>query len=418
MNDSDKKRSGRELWYPVLACAFVGCAIAAGFPQFSVTLSPLSAATGISQAVLLTGETVKSVGIVLSMLLSGFLYNRLGARPIFLFSTVAAILPLLTVPHVSSVPLLMAVKLLQGGASVVFPVFLVIILDRAEAGEAGLATAVFNGIFYGGGGIGGTFAAIIVERHGWIASYYALAAVQAALCLLWLATVREKAPRAAARAAEAQAAPGGPAKRARQGKALNTVLLSVSFLATTWTVQAVTVDMPVFGEALGYGNPQVGTIMTAVAVGIVAACVASGWASDFLAARLRRRGAARIFVFAAGHLLTVASVCLIAFGDMRELRLFFLAAFLLSFAASWGLGSFYPILPEIFEAETVPVATGICGGVGDAGMPAAPFVVGVCFGLRGFWAEGWGSCAVVAAVSLLAALLLAGIESGARSAAR
>jgi hypothetical protein len=50
--------------------------------------------------------------------------------------------------------------------------------------------------------------------------------------------------------------------------------------------------------------------------------------------------------------------------------------------------------------------TGISGGVGDAGMPAAPLVVGVLFGIRGFWGIGWGSCAAVAAVSLIAASLL------------
>ncbi|MDR2354915.1 MAG: MFS transporter [Clostridiales Family XIII bacterium] len=409
MIDTDKKRvHAIRTWYIVLINAFVGCAVAAGFPQFSVTISRLSAATGIPQAVLLTGETVKSIGIVSAMLLSGFLYNKLGARSVFLYGNIAAILPLLAIPHIGSVPLLMAVKVLQGSASILFPVSLAIILGRAEGKNAGIATAVFNGIFYGGGGIGGAFAAVIIEKWDWIASYYALAAVQAALCLVWLLTAGETAPKAA-RAAEVRSASGGARGDKLTDGAFQAALLSVGFLATTFTMQAITVDMPIFGEALGYGSMDVGAIMGAVTAGIFVACVVSGKASDLLAAKTRRKAPARIGVFAAGHVLTVAAAYLIAFGDMSGLRFFLVAVFLFSFAASWGLGSFYPILPELFEAKAVPIVTGICGGVGDLGMPAAPLVVGVFFGLKGFWAAGWGSCAAVAVASLLATLLLLAI---------
>jgi nitrate/nitrite transporter NarK len=157
---------------------------------------------------------------------------------------------------------------------------------------------------------------------------------------------------------------------------------------------------------LGYGSADIGKILTAITAGIVISCIISGKISDFVAARTRRKDLARIWVLAAGQILIIVSVCLIVFGDMRNQSLFFCVAFLFAFAASWGLGSFYCIIPELFDAKTIPVVTGIAGGVGDAGMPIAPFVVGVCFGIRGFWNIGWGSCAVVAAISLVAVLFL------------
>ena len=450
-------------WYIVLVSAIAGCGFAASFPQFSMTITDLSAATGLSPGLLMTSDTVKSAAIVLGMLLSGFAYNRFGARKIFLFSLIASAVPQFLIPHVHSATLLMLFKISQGLVALVFPVFLVIILRWMDEKEAGISTAVFNGIFFAGAGLGGTMAGIFITAYGWRSAYYALGFFQLLTGFLWLLTVNPVPPcahrempfdaahcpkrarnriverhlggakshiferrpeRANQRDLENAALECGHRQKPGKHTALDCGhdrksypakkivaspvlwLLAISLFATMWGVQAVTVDWAIFGEWLGYDAAALGKVMSAVTFGMLFSCVLSGKTSDFFARLTARKGAARIKVLLAGHGLIVATTGLLLLGDMRHFGLFYITTFLFTFAVSWGLGSFYCILPELYEERAVPLATGIIGGLGDLGLPAAPMVVGVLLGLRGFWQFGWMSCAAVALLSFAAGLLL------------
>ena len=75
-------------------------------------------------------------------------------------------------------------------------------------------------------------------------------------------------------------------------------------------------------------------------------------------------------------------------------------------SVSWVLGTFYSVLPELYDDEKLPVVTGIASGSGDLGMPLAPLLVGVVFGARGMWNLGWCVFIVVAALSVLSCILL------------
>ena len=94
--------------------------------------------------------------------------------------------------------------------------------------------------------------------------------------------------------------------------------------------------------------------------------------------------------------------------DLTNFGLFYATAFIFSFGGSWGLGTFYSILPEIFDEERLPIITGLAGGAGDMGMPLAPLLVGVVFGARGMWHLGWSVCIVISLLSILAYFLLLG----------
>ena len=393
----------------MLINALVGCGVAAGFPQFSMTITALSEKSGIAPGVLMTGDTVKSAAIVFAMLLSGFAYNRFGARKVFIFSLLTSALPQFFIPHAGSIFAFMAFKVIQGLSAMIFPVFLVIILRWMEEKNAGLSTAVFNSIFFAGGGLGGTMAGFLIAGHGWLASYYALGAVQLFTGLLWLCTVKEAPPGERAESSEGVG---------REGVAKEVIaspvlwLLALSFFATMWGVQAITVDWALFGEWLGYDALALSKIMSAVTLGIASSCILSGKTSDFFAKAAAKKSLARVAVLMAGHALTLASVCFLLFADLGNFTLFYAATFLFTFSVSWGLGAFYCILPEIYDARTVPLATGFTGGLADMGMPAAPMVVGVFFGLRGLWGLGWASCAAAAAISFLAGLSLLVILRG------
>ena len=107
--------------------------------------------------------------------------------------------------------------------------------------------------------------------------------------------------------------------------------------------------------------------------------------------------------------LTVVSVVLLLGAASQGFALFYAAVLLFSFGGSWGLGVFYSILPDVFDERSLSTATGFIGGFGDMMMPIAPTVVGVIFGVRGLWSLGWGACALLAVVGVLACAALIGI---------
>lgn len=382
-------------WYVVAINAVIGCTLSAGFPQSSMTAAALAAAMGAAQDAVLVGDTIKTVGIVLAMMLSGVAYRKLGLRPVFLISMASAVVTTAVIPLNGSLAVLYVLKFIQGFSSLIFPLFLIVIMDWIGEKDRGLSSAVYTGVFYGGAGVGGTFSGFVIERFGWQASYYALALLQAATAVVWLLTVREKADRPEAEKS---------GKLSLAGVLRNPLvwLLVAGFIATTWSVQAISVDMPLFGADLGYGDLENGKILSAISVGIVLASLVSGKLSDLWAARRRNKAAARTAVFAAGCVIMVAAVAALLTLDLTRFGVFYGVVLFFSFGAAWGLGAFYCILPELFDEETSSVATGLIGGFGDIGMTLGPVAVGILCGARGLWNLGWGLCALVAAVSLLA----------------
>lgn len=388
-------------WYVVFMNAFIGCVISAGFPQSSMTIPYLAEKIQVSHELLLISDTVKTVGIVVAMILSGFVYEKYGLIKTFLFSMFSVVLPLIIIPYVEHIPVLFILKFIQGLASIVFPVFLIIIMDWIPENQTGFSTAVFNGIFYGGAGIGATFAGFVINKYGWVESYFALALVQVVVSFVWLLTVKEK-------------------DKFRQVKEVKKChvplselmskpimwLLVLGFISTTWSVQAISVDMPLFAAHLGFDEIDTGKIMSAVTIGILSACIVSGNISDFASQKSERKADSRIAVFSIGCLIVAISVAVLLISNLNDFIIFYIAVFLFSFGAAWGLGSFYSILPEIFNGETLPVATGIIGGCGDIGMVIAPAVVGVIFGAKGLWSMAWGICALIAVLSFSACLMV------------
>ena len=143
-------------------------------------------------------------------------------------------------------------------------------------------------------------------------------------------------------------------------------------------------------------------------VGANQICLVSGQISDMVARRMSNKGRARILVMAVGPILIIVASLMLILLDLTNFGLFYATAFIFSFGGSWGLGTFYSILPEIFDEERLSIITGLAGGAGDMGMPLAPLLVGVVFGARGMWHLGWSVCIVISLLSILACFLLLG----------
>lgn len=390
-------------WYTVFLSAVIGCGASACFPQFSMTLYPFSQRSGIPADLLLLGDPVKSCAIVLAMLVSGFIYRKIGYRLTFAIAMLAVVIPQWLMPGVDSVWLFFALKFVQGLGAMSFPLFIVLIMNWMPREHAGLSTAVFNGIFYGGGGIGGTLAAFIIVKSGWQASYYITALLIAALSLLWLLTVKEHP---AGSAPEPRTPGAEPRLNGRFWKDYRVWMLALALLGTTWSVQAITVDLPLYGAFLGHDEMGVGNVLGGVTAAMILACIVSGRVSDFCAGKSKNRGRARLEVMLGGYVFVLAALGFLIFAGTANIAVFGVASFLFTFGAAWGLGVFYSILPELFDQEQVPLATGVTGGAGDMGMPLAPFFVGAVFGIRGLWQAGWLLCAGVAALSIAAIMVL------------
>lgn len=392
-------------WYIALLSALFGCILTAGYPQFSMTVDCLAERMRTSPDVLLTGDTVKLAAVVAAMWLSNACYRKAGLYRTILLGAAATIFPQFLLPLNSSLILFFVLKFIQGLSSVVFPVVMLLMMDWVEENQTGLVTAVFNGIFYGGGGIGATAASLVLGRWGWETTYYALGLALAAVTALWVLTVHERAGTPAEAVTEADG--GGKGLFVSQLLRLPKVrCLILGFIPTTFAVQAISSDLALYGSFLKYSEAQIGSIGTAATIGMITACLVSGKCSDFFAAGTANRGAARVAVMLAGCALTVVSTAILLAASGRSYRLFYAAVLLFSFAGSWGLGVFYSILPDVFDGPALSTATGLIGGFGDLMMPIAPTVVGVAFGVRGLWALGWGACAVLAVTGALACLAL------------
>lgn len=398
------KVSQKKAWYIVFISSLMGCSISSAFPQFSMTVTDVAAKTGLSESFLLTSDTVKSAAIVVAMLVSGFMYKKAGAKVTFIVALICTVLPQFLLPYTASASIFMFLKVMQGFSSVIFPVFLLIIMDVISERQAGLATAIFNGIFYSGGGVGGTIAGFFIAKSGWVSSYFALGIIELVIGLIWLFTVKDTTKGKA----------DEPETLNENSSSLTLLkmpvvwLLIIAFISTTFVIQAITVDLPLYSEWLGYNEIESGSINTAVTIGLLAACLVSGRISDMVAARMENKGRARILVMAAGPILIAISSLMLIVLDLTSFGLYYATALIFSFGGSWGLGTFYSILPEIFDDDKLPIITGLAGGAGDMGMPLAPLLVGVIFGARGMWHLGWAVCIVIAALSLLACILLLG----------
>ncbi len=393
----DNKRG----WYTVFLSALLGCGLAATFPQFSMTIGPLAEQMNTTEQILLISDTVKSVGIVISMLISGIVYNKLGAKKTFGLGLTAMLVPQFCIPFLESVEVLMVLKFIQGMSTIMFPMFLTIIMEWIEESQIGISTAVFNGIFYGGGGIGAALAGALITAYDWKVSYIGIGIICLIVGIIWLLTIKENHNKGQWESNE---------KNELTIKDIITNptvwLLVIAFFSTTFVLQAITVDMPIFSKYLGFTESETGKALIAGTIGIFSASMISGKISDLLAAKSVSRAKARIKVLLFGPMLIVLSVLALFVLDVTTLGVFFVWVLLVSFGAAWGLGTFYSILPEIFDAKTLPVVTGFAGGVGDMGMPLAPLVVGVWFGFKGLWNIGWMSCSVIAILSVLACIAL------------
>ncbi len=383
--------------------SLVGSTMASFISQFSMTVNQLSEKLGAGQEIILFSEVLKSFSIVIGMLISGVIYKRLKLKKTFLLAMALLLLPQFSIAYSPNVFTLMVLKILQGFATIIFPVYILVIIQWMEANHIGFATAMFNGIFYGGSGLGAIATGFIIPRLGWEASYLILGIISLMLGIIWFFTIDEKNQNNT----ESVGSSGTiRATYIEMVKKPEIWLLVLGLLGSTWALQAVAVDMPIFGEYIGYGAEDIGKIMASTTIGTVIASLISGKVSDMYSQRTINKVSGRIFIMMLSSIIIFIFTLLIIVLDLNNFYIFYILALFISFGGAWGLGSFYSIFPEMFRGDMLEIAPGFAGGIADISVPLAPFVVGIVFGARGLWSLGWLSCTIMSGLSLIACIFL------------
>lgn len=394
----------------VVIYSCLGLTMPAAVTQYSMVVGDVARALDMPQRVVLLSDTVRAVCLVCSMFFSSWFYRRIGLRRTIALGLVCQILPQFLAPtavKIHSLPLLFLLKGMQGCNAIAFPLYISTIVMWVGDRYKGAATAVFNGSFVAGAGVGSWLSGLIVPAFGWQYSFYMVGG----LCLLFALPVvfitRDK---------------DKPERTEAEKKRTNwrivqspvTWLLIFSLVANTWVVQAVTVDLSVYASWLGYDYAQTGGMMMAVSVVTVIASTLAGIVSDRAAAMGGSPLRSRCRVQGAGYVVCIAAALLLPFGAGRGIGALAVLACAMMFGASWAGGVFWALPSEVYRGDEVVEGTAFCSSASNVPNPAAPMVIGVLLGSNGHWTAGWLTCAAMAAMSLAVTLAIPGRSAAAQ----
>ena len=410
----------KKTWYPwllVILFSLMGLSFPAGVTQFSMVANELAEVMGVPRQTVLLADSARAICLVIGMFASNFVYRKLGLRKTIclgVFFQVASqfLVPLMVTARI--LPLFFVFKAMQGLNAVAFPLYLAAITQWIDSRSSGLATAIFNGSFSAGAGVGAWAVGRIVPAFGWRASFFVVGAICLITAVPVLLVVRENPVFLKRREEERAKAAGDGQRGASRKEGYGAVLaqaitwmLVITLVANTWITQAVTVDLSVYAEEIGYSYGQTGSLMLAISIITVISSILGGAVSDFFAARSKNRVRSRSFVLMLGYILSAVTAAALPAVAGRSIGLLTVVSCAMMFGASWSAGVFWALPAEIYPPSELVSATAFCSGASNVPNPIAPAVVGVLLGTAGHWEAGWLTCCAASVLSVIAALYIA-----------
>lgn len=393
-------------WLLVVCYSLLGIFCPAAVTQFSMVVGELSQALGVETRIVLLADTCRAICLVIAMFLSSWVYSRLGLRGTIGLGLAFQALPQFLIPlavELHSLPVFFLCKAAQGLNAMAFPLYISTITMWIQSRYAALSTAIFNGSFAAGSGVGAWIAGLLVPALGWRASFYAIGVMVAVLAVPVLLFTQDKPRVPQTEQTEAARQRGGYAAILRQPV---TWLLVLALLANTWVTQAITVDMSVYAQSIGYSYEKTGSLMLIISVITVVSSILAGGVSDFFAARTEKKVRSRSLVMGAGYLLSAVGAALLPAAAPMGFVPLALSSCAMMFGASWACGVFWALPSQVYQPEDHVAGTAFCSGAANVPNPIAPMVVGVLLGTQGHWTAAWMTCAAASAASLLASVLL------------
>lgn len=399
-------------WLLVICYSLLGIFFPAAVTQFSMVVNDLAEALQVDSQVILLADTTRAVCLVVAMFLSSYVYQHLGLRKTMALGLCFQILPQFLIPlavKFQCIPLLFLFKGMQGLNSMAFPLYISTITLWMDKRYTALATAVFNGSFVAGSGVGAWISGQIVPALGWQAAFYAVGGICLFFAIPVLLITRDKGDENR----NTKKMTGEKKKNNVYGSIIRqpvTWLLVMALIANTWVGQSVTVDMSVYANSMGYHYGQTGNLMLAVSLVTVVSSILAGGVSDWFAVRTTNKIRCRSLIMGVGYALSIAAAALLPFAASAGFLPMAVAACAMMFGVSWSVGVFWALPVEIYSRKDNVVGTAFCSGASNIPNPIAPMVVGVLLGSSGNWTAGWMTCALMSAVSLGASLVLAGYK--------
>lgn len=392
-------------WVLVVCYSLLGLFFPAAVTQYSMVVGDVAEALRVPQQTVLLTDNVRAICLVCAMFLANFMYRKLGLRKTMALGLFFQIFPQFVTPlavRLGCLPALFVLKGMQGLNSMAFPLYISTITLWISERYAGLATAIFNGSFAAGSGIGSWIAGKIVPSFGWEASFYVVGGMCLILAIPVLLITRDK-PHTPAAMTEKADKKGTYAAIIRQPI---TWILIAALIANTWVTQAITVDMSVYASNMHYPSEEIGNLMLAISFMTVISSIFAGGVSDWAASRSKNTVKARSLIMALGYALSAIGAAVLPFSAGTGYVPMLLSSCAMMFGASWACGVFWALPVEVYSAEDHVSGTAFCSGASNVPNPIATMVVGVLLGSNGHWTAGWMTCAVVSLFSMAASILL------------
>jgi len=394
-------------WLLVISYSLLGIFFPAAVTQYSMVVGDVAEALGVSTQTVLLTDNVRAICLVCSMFLANFMYRKLGLRKTMALGLILQILPQFAIPLVvrsGFLPGVFILKGMQGLNSMAFPLYISTITLWMSERYAGLATAIFNGSFAAGSGIGAWLAGRIVPYYGWEKSFYLIGGICLFFAIPVMAITRDKerieTPSSVAAANENSGTYKGIIRQSV------TWILILALLANTWVTQAITVDMSVYASYMNYSAGDTGTLMLAISCMTVLASIIAGAVSDWVASRSQNTVKARSLVMALGYILCAIAAVFLPGAAAAGYGAFLPTACAMMFGAAWACGVFWALPVEVYHPQDNVSGTAFCSSASNIPNPIATMTVGVLLGANGHWTAGWMTCAIVSVISLAACLLL------------
>lgn len=398
-------------YYPALLIiiySLLGMTIPAAVSQFTMSVTEIAAAMNVSEQTILTAETVRAACLVVSMFLSNVFYRKLGLRKTIALGLCFQIIPQFVLPtaiHWGSVPLLFIFKGLQGCNSIAFPLYISAILMWVDHSHTGFSTALFNGSFIAGNGLGGWLAARLIPEFGWQPSFYIIGF----LCMLFalpaiMVTAENKERKESLQPVSKPVTPKSSYRKIA-AMAVTWVVILAS-LGSTWVNQAVVVDLPLYTSYLKYNYFQSGNLMFLISVITVGTSIIAGLVSDRLYVISKKKFRARCLVLSFGCIISAFAAIILPMAADKGYVVYAAFAGLLVAGSSWASGALWPVINYVYLPEEAVAGTSFCSSASTISNPVAPFVTGVLLGSLGKWLTAWWIAAFIAGISFISCILL------------
>ncbi|MCY7008639.1 MFS transporter [Fusobacterium simiae] len=396
-------------WILVTIYSLLGFCLPSTVTQFTMLIGTIAKKMQVSEQTVLLADTFRAVCLVTALFISSFLYKKFGLRKTILIGLCCQIIPQFILPigiEHKNLFVLYIFKGMQGVNAIAFPLYISTITSWVDEKSKGFATSVFNGGFTAGAGLGAWVSGKVIPIFGWKISFYFLGIICIIIAIPVLLITREKETENSFK------------KQSRNSSHYNKIfkqkltwMLVFSLLANTWITQAITVDMPIYSSYLGYSYNQIGTLMLIISIISIIFSIIGGIISDLYATKSINKVSSRVKVLSYGYAVAAVTCIILPFIANKGFLFTILIVSIIMLGVSWAQGVYWAIPSELYKVEDNVIITSICSGASNLVNPIAPMVVGVILGTRGLWKMAWITCAIIAILSMISALVIPKIKT-------